>query len=121
MMKQTIFIALMMLLGIASVFAQRPGANVSAEQRAERTVTTLSEKIEVTDDQKAGLTAVFTTFYEDIVANRGDREAMRALVTTRDEQVKVILDDEAKYETYTEMLAEQRKRMRGRRRGGNRN
>jgi len=120
-MKKTIFIALMMLLGVASAFAQRPDANASAEERAERTVTALSEKIEVTDDQKVELTAIFTTFYEDIVANRGDRSAMRELVSTRDEQVKLILDDEAKYEAYTEMLAERRKRARGRKRGGNRN
>lgn len=111
-MKKMIFVAFMVLLGTTGLLAQRPGGGTppSAADRAARTVTALSEKVTITDEQKTELTATFETFYEDMMKNRGDRDKMSGLVTTRDEQVKAILGDDEKYEAYTTLLAENRKR-----------
>lgn len=108
----------MLLLGTIGMFAQGPGGGtpLTADERAERTLTALTEKIEVSEAQKTELTAIFKNFYEELMQNRGDWEKMRALATARDEKVKAVLADDAKYEAYGKFLAEQRKR--GRRGGG---
>lgn len=110
---------MLVLLSSVSLLAQRPGGGAppSAEERAERTVTRMNEKMDINDEQKTELTAIFKTFYEDVMANRGDWEKMRELATTRDEKVKAVLADDAKYEAYTEFLKEHRQKAR---RGGGR-
>lgn len=118
-MKKAILFAIM-VMGAVALNAQRPGGGTppSAEERTERTITALTQKIEVSEAQKTELTTIFKAFYDEQMKNRGNMEKMKELATARDEKVKAILADEAKYEAYTKFMQEQMQR---RRPGGNRN
>lgn len=114
-MKKTILFAIM-VLGAVALNAQRPGGGTppTAEERTERTITALTQKIEVSEAQKTELTTIFKQYYDDQQKYRQERnmEKIQELATTRDEKVKTVLADEAKYEAYTKFMQEQMQRRR---------
>lgn len=118
-MKKTILFAIM-VLGAVALNAQRPGGGTppTAEERTERIITALTQKIEVSEAQKTELTTIFKAFYDEQGKNRGNWDKMKELAAARDEQVKAVLTDDAKYEAYNKFMQEQMQR---RRPGGNRN
>ncbi|MDX1941463.1 MAG: hypothetical protein SFU99_12975 [Saprospiraceae bacterium] len=120
-MKKIILFAIM-LLGAAGLYAQRPGGGtpLTPEQRTENIMTTLTKTIEVSDAQKTELTTIFKEFYQAQSENRGNWDKMKELATARDEKVKTVLADDAKYEAYTKFMEEQMQRRRPGGGGGNR-
>lgn len=104
----------MMLLGVAGLYAQRPGGGtpLTPEQRTENTITALIKTVEVSDAQKTELTTIFKEFYQAQSENRGNWDKMKELATARDEKVKALLADDTKYEAYTKFIQEQSQRRR---------
>ncbi len=112
-MKKVILLVITML-GFVGLYAQCRGGGSppTPEQRTERIMTALTQQIEVTDAQKTELTPIFIEFYQTQSENRGDWDKMKELATTRDEKVKAVLVDDAKYKAYSEFMEKQRSRQR---------
>lgn len=97
-MKKIVSLHLIILLATTAAFAQpgNDGQNdrkrPSMEQMVEHTMEKLNKEIELNSDQKTKLTAILTDFHKEIQGKRSEgKEAMDAVVSSRDKKVKAIL------------------------------
>ncbi len=106
----TAAILLFPLVLLAQPGGQRPNMP-SPEEYAQNMVTSLSEKIELTDVQKDSLTTTFKSFRETLASamqNRDTaRQKMEEATKKRDKAVEAILGDKAKYKTYQKFIEQQ--------------
>lgn len=117
-----LLIILGLMLGVA-VFAhaQQVGGNRGAWKPEDR-VKMLNEKLKLSDDQKAKLTAIFTAQADSLQKLRSDmkdgdrtamREKMQKMRANSDAQINAVLNDDQK-KTYKAMQEEQRAQMKKR-------
>lgn len=117
-MKKTAFIVILLLSVAAVSKAQQQRQRLSSEERVQRQVEQLQEKLNLTADQKAKVTAIFTAQSQSIdslrKASNGDSQAMRGkmrpIMDTSEKQLKEVLTDEQE-KTYEAYRQEQRSRM----------
>lgn len=117
-MKKTAFIVILLLSVAAVSKAQQSRQRLSSEERVQRQVEQLQQKLNLTADQKAKVTAIFTAQSQSIdslrKASNGDFQAMRGkmkpIMDTSDKQLRAVLtnDQQKTYEAYRQ---EQRSRM----------
>ncbi|WP_412467897.1 hypothetical protein [Pedobacter sp. KLB.chiD] len=119
-----------LMLGIAGFAnAQQGGGPGRMMMKPEERVKLLDEKLKLSDDQKAKLTAVFTEQAESMKKMReemqgGDRDAMREKMqkmrADHNAKVTAVLTEDQK-KTYEAWQKEQREEMEKRRQGGGNN
>ena len=107
-MERVICIAL--ILGGMSVhlFGQETEPKRTAEERAQKTVLKLSERIPLAESKKDSLSIAFATFYKEMQAARksGSKAQFNTLEASRNTQVKQILADEQLYQEYINFVEE---------------
>jgi periplasmic protein CpxP/Spy len=104
------------MLAFASItaFAQRPNANMTAEERAESQTKNLTEQLQLSEDQKKqvyDLSLSRAKKVEELRASQAERSEMRtAMETFNTELAKVLtVEQQEKYKT----MMEDRRGMRG--------
>lgn len=119
-MKKSMVLLMMMNLMVISAFGQRQRNDVSAEDRAERTISRLEQRMEFTAKERTGMLEIYVEFYKKFREYRQERnrEKMTELTEERDKKVKSLLD-EKKYKQYQDILKEirQNRQQRGSQRG----
>jgi protein CpxP len=124
-MKKLFMICAMLFSVVTFAHAQGGGQTRTPEERAQRTLDQLTEKLKLTDDQKPKVLAVLVD--QNVQMNKareeanGDRDAMRASFTKiqADNQVKVnalLTDDQKK--AYASWQEERKAAMQNRGGGG---
>lgn len=80
----------------------------SAEQRAERMSKHVSSDLELSDDKSEKLEGIMLSFTENMEEARKakDQGAMSALEERRDEEVKMLLENDDQYTRYLAIMAE---------------
>lgn len=98
-MKKILFLALMAMLGMQQVDAQRKGGNArTPEQMVER----LDQKLNLTDEQEKQIMALYTDFFKQDLSREERRAAMQEL----NKKITALLTDEQK--TAFEQMKEER-------------
>lgn len=88
-MKKILFLALMAMLGMQQVDAQRKGGNArTPEQMVER----LDQKLNLTDEQEKQIMALYTDFFKQDLSREERRAAMQEL----NKKITALLTDEQK-------------------------
>lgn len=88
-MKKILFLALMAMLGMQQVDAQRKGGNArTPEQMVER----LDQKLNLTDEQEKQIMALYTDFFKQDLSREERRVAMQEL----NKKITALLTDEQK-------------------------
>ncbi len=122
--KSALIACLFFLTASATVSAQRMDRQTTPEQRAEREAEQLAQALELTDAQRAEISAINLNYAQKLEAAREevgrDRDAMRTITESlREEQnaefAAVLTDDQ--YAELLELQANPSKRQRGNRRG----
>lgn len=110
-MKKIILIVAMVLIAIG-VNAQRPGKGtpLTPEERSDRLVVALAEKIQVSTAQQDSLRLIFTVFHKEQQTYREARnfEGMQSLLAQRDAKVQALLADEEKFKAYQAFMEERK-------------
>lgn len=88
-MKKIIFLALVGMLCIQSVDAQRKGGNT---RTPEQMVEKLNQKLNLTDEQEKQITALYTDFFKQKLSREKRKTAMQEL----NKKIEVLLTDEQK-------------------------
>ena len=102
-MKKIIFLALVALLGIHTVDAQRRGGTRTPEQIVEK----LGKKLNLTDEQEKQITELYTEFFKTELSREERRSEMEKL----NEKITSLLTDEQK-EAFEQMKKERPQRKR---------
>ena len=102
-MKKIIFLALVTLLGIHTVDAQRRGGTCTPEQIVEK----LDKKLNLTDEQEKQITELYTEFFKKELSREERRSEMEKL----NEKITSLLTDEQK-EAFEQMTKERPQRKR---------
>ena len=88
-MKKILFLALMAMLGMQQVDAQRKSGNArTPEQMVER----LDQKLNLTDEQEKQITALYTDFFKQDLSREERKAAMQEL----NKKITDLLTDEQK-------------------------
>ena len=109
MKKIRLLIAIIFIISTSYVFAQDwNGEKQTSQQRAEKFVNTMNEKIPLRKPQKDSLINACKNFYDDMQTYRteGNMEVVKALAQKRDNNVKQILANDEKYAAYIAYLAD---------------
>lgn len=101
-MKKIIFLALVALLGIHTVDAQRRGGTRTPEQIVEK----LDKKLNLTDEQEKQITELYTEFFKKELSREERRSEMEKL-----NEKLLLLTDEQK-EAFEQMKKERPQRKR---------
>lgn len=100
-MKKIIFLALVALLGIHTVDAQRRGGTRTLEQIVEK----FDKKLNLTDEQEKQITELYTEFFKKELSREERRSEMEKL----NEKITSLLTDEQK-EAFEQMKKERPQR-----------
>ncbi|MBA3899049.1 MAG: hypothetical protein H0X62_02390 [Bacteroidetes bacterium] len=78
---------------------------LSPDQRAHNKVDRLSKEITLSDEQKQMLTTVFVNSQQEMMAAKesANHDKKQAIKQRKDENVKQVLGDDAKYQQYLEL------------------
>lgn len=129
-MKKVLIICALLFSVITFAKAQDGDRKMpTPEERAERTASQLTKKLNLTEDQKAKVKTIFldqaTTMMKMREESKGDREGMMAKMKTineaNDVKINAILNDDQKKafaEWQTERKENMKKRGMGQRKGG---
>lgn len=98
------FLSAILFIGLGTIAcAQQPGkrAHITPEQRAEKMTTVLTEKLQLTDDQKAKVYAINLENAKQRETERkermqAERSAMKESLKKQHEQITSVLNDEQK-------------------------
>ena len=95
------FLALSLLATVYTVQAQE-AVKTTAAQRSDKMVAQLEKKMQLTESQKKYMDEVFTNYYRsnDAYVNSGETARIGDVIKERDARVKLLLNDDAKYQTY---------------------
>ena len=102
-MKQLIIMAAIVLSSIGTSMAQQGPGNrqrMTEEQRVEQTMTNLKQKITLTDSQWSELRVIYTDFYKESAAMRGqssgrpDMEQMKKQQENKSAKIKAVVGEE---------------------------
>jgi hypothetical protein len=108
-MKLKILLFLFLITGYATAIAQKPKTDeITNKQKARSFIDRIAPKIEVTKAQKDSLVLIFTQFMDDVEKYRAGNNAtiITYLMKARDEKVKSLLRDEAKFDKYLLTMAD---------------
>lgn len=99
-MKKVVFMALLLMASVVTVGAQnRPRNGFTPEQRIEKRLEQLDEKLSLTDEQKQKIKALYEDFFKGAKSSREERMKGKKEL---DESVKALLTEEQK-EIYAKM------------------
>ena len=88
-MKKILFLALMAMLGMQQVDAQRKSGNA---RTPEQVVERLDQKLNLTDEQEKQITALYTDFFKQDLSREERKAAMQEL----NKKITDLLTDEQK-------------------------
>ncbi len=108
-MKLKLLLFLFLITGYTASIAQKPQPDeITNKQKARSFIDRIAPKIEVTKTQKDSLVLIFTQFMDDVEKYRAGNNAtiITYLMKARDEKVKSLLRDEAKFDKYLLTMAD---------------
>ena len=91
-MKKVLFLALILVTSLQQVDAQRRGGieNTTPEQRVEQRMTKLSEELNLNDEQKEKIKALYLEFFQ----TKMEREERKSKMEELNKQIESVLTDE---------------------------
>lgn len=91
-MKKVLFLALILVASLQQVDAQRRGGkeNTTPEQRVEQRMTKLSEELNLNDEQKEKIKALYLEFFQ----TKMEREERKSKMEELNKQIESVLTDE---------------------------
>jgi len=108
-MKKLLLSGIVALSMTLSLFAQQPDRKpVPSIDRAKNTVERISQTVVFTKQQKEGVIAIFTKFYDDVHAQQAFRDAskLEPLEKARDAKVGKLLKNPKLYKQYQDAVKE---------------
>ncbi|MFC6999910.1 hypothetical protein [Rufibacter roseus] len=102
-MKQLIIMAVIVLSAFGTSIAQQGPGNrqrMTEEQRVEQTISNLKQKVTLSDSQWSDLRVIYTDFYKESAAMRGqsgtrpDPEQMKKLQENKNAKIKALVGEE---------------------------
>ena len=101
-MKKILFLALVVMLGMQSVSAQRKDGNI---RTPEEMVEKLDRKLNLTEEQEAQITVLYKDFFQQKLPREARKTAMQEL----DNKIAALLDAEQK-KAFEQMIKERPQR-----------
>jgi hypothetical protein len=85
------------------------------EEKAKMAVDKIGEKTKLTAKEKDGLTAIYTDFFTGMAKAREakDKEMLKTLITTREDKVKQLFNNDTKYSAYQKAIEELKQERQG--------
>jgi len=111
-MNLRLLITPLLLLLFGEAMAQKPqGEDIPNSERAKSFIDHIAPKMDVSKSQKDSLITIFTGYMDDLQKYRaGDNEKLTTYLTkVRDDKVKSLLHNDAKYDKYLIILADFKK------------
>ncbi len=111
-MKSPLLLFLLILTGFFSASGQKPQSEeLTNAQHARNFIDRIAPKMEITKSQKDSLTTIFCQFMDDVEKYRAGNNAkiINYLMKARDEKVKSLLHDDAKFDKYLLAMADLQK------------
>ncbi len=106
-MKKMLLSGMFALIMALSLFAQNPDRKpIPSADKAKNTVDKISQTVAFSDKQKAEVTAIFATFFDDVHSQQAFRDPskMESLEKTRDAKVEKLLNNPKLYKQYEEAI-----------------
>lgn len=96
-MKKLVMLTLGMIFA-GSILAQQDRPNLSSEEKANEAAIRMKKNLELTKDQEKKVFEVYKKFFDDVKMMREkadkNRELMKEINRTRDEELKSVLSEE---------------------------
>lgn len=91
-MKKVLFLALILVASLQQADVQRLGGkgNTTPEQRVEQRMTKLSEELNLNDEQKEKIKALYLEFFQ----TKMEREERKSKMEELNKQIESVLTDE---------------------------
>jgi hypothetical protein len=112
MKKHFLFALIFVVSSFCSMAQEQEHKNFSPGELSKIVVDQIEQKIKPSKNQKDSLNIIFMQFADDLQKYRAQENAkvFNYLVKTRDDKVKILLRDDAKYEKYLLFLEEMKKK-----------
>lgn len=111
-MKNSMLVLLALILGFSQLYGQdQRQRNHNPEVRIQKIVDGFSEKVNLSDDQKAGMTKVLLTHHQErrALGKDADKQQRMDLRSKKSTELQKVLGNEETYKAYTEYMKENRK------------